>query len=253
MTGLLEIAEKAYKNLFIRSPSNGIVTARNVELGQQITAQLQATVLYEIAEDLQNMEAWIDVDEADIGMIKEGQEAFFTVDSFPKQKFNAKVKRIRYQAKIIDNVVTYATVLDVKNPDLKLRPGMTTNVDIRVAEAKQALTVPNKALRINSQILKDNAQQLKLKFEEITGEENVTYTERRTSGKQIKKEKETLWIWQENKIKQIEVDFGINDGKYMQVLKGIDENVSVITEVDEIKRDYKFLQGMIGGAGIGSR
>lgn len=112
----LEKAEKVDGNLLIKSPADGIVIAKRVDLGQMVTAQLQATVLFEIAKDLHEMEAYLDVDEADVGMVKEGQEAIFTVDSFPKKHFEAKVKRIQYQAKIVDNVVTYATVLDVKNP-----------------------------------------------------------------------------------------------------------------------------------------
>src|SRR3990172_6617326 len=121
----LEIEKITYNNLFIKSPDNGIVIARKINLGQMVTAQLDATVLFEIAKDLHQMEAYIDIDEADIGLVKEGQEATFTVDAFPRETFAAKVKRIQYQSKVIDNVITYATVLYVSNPELKFRPFMT--------------------------------------------------------------------------------------------------------------------------------
>jgi HlyD family secretion protein len=146
----LKLEEQTYNNLFIKSPDHGIVIAKRIDLGQMITSVLQATVLYEIAPDLTKMEAYIDVDEADIGMVKDGQDATFTVDAFPKKHFTAKVDRIQYLAKTVDGVVTYATILKVENPKFRLRPGMTTNVDIKVAENKRALTVPNKTLRINT-------------------------------------------------------------------------------------------------------
>ncbi|MCF7899616.1 efflux RND transporter periplasmic adaptor subunit, partial [Candidatus Babeliales bacterium] len=146
----LEVQEKKYNNLFIKSPDDGVVIATEIDLGQMITSQFQATVLFVMAKDLTKMETNVDVSEADVGMVKEGQEATFRVDSFPKEIFTAKVEEIRYLAKIVDNVVTYATILNIDNPDLKFRPGMTTDVKIKVAECKNALSVPNKCLRINS-------------------------------------------------------------------------------------------------------
>ena len=152
--GELEIREQEYENLFIKAPEDGVIIAKKVNLGQMVTSRLQATQLFTIAKDLKHMEAEIDIDEADIGLIKIGQEAIFTVDAFPQKSFRAKVKQINYDFKIKENVITYAIILDVDNPDLQLRPGMTTNVDIKVAQAKNALCVPNKALRIDKNVLK---------------------------------------------------------------------------------------------------
>lgn len=241
----LEMAQKTYDNLFIKSPADGIVIAKKVDLGQMVTAQLQATVLFEIAKDLHEMEAYLDVDESDIGMVKEGQEAVFTVDSFPRKHFDAKVKRIQYQAKIVDNVVTYATVLDVKNPKLKLRPGMTTNVEIKVAENNKAIVIPNKALRINPINVEYVANKLKNKFEKIT-------TEQKMEGQKSKKVvRDYIWILEGNTIKQVESKLGINDGKYSEVLKGIDDNTNIIVEVEAAPRDNPLnkIFGQPGGLG----
>jgi len=245
----LEKAQKTYDNLFIKSPANGIVIAKRVDLGQMVTAQLQATVLFEIAKDLHEMEAWLDVDEADIGMVKEGQEAIFTVDSFPKKNFEAKVKRIQYQAKIVDGVVTYATVLDVQNPKLKLRPGMTTNVEIRVAENVKALVIPNKALRLNPINIEYAANKLRYKFEKISAEQKI-------DGQKSKKVmRDYVWVKEGDTIKQIEIKLGINDGKATEVLKGITENTDIIVEVEPAPRDNPLnkMFAVHSGGGIGSK
>lgn len=209
----LALSMQTYNNLFIKSPADGIIIAKRIDLGQMVTAQLQATVLFEIAKDLHEMEAWLDVDEADIGMVKEGQEAVFTVDSFPKKRFEAKVKRIQYQARTVDNVVTYATVLDVKNPKLRLRPGMTANVEIRVAENTNALIIPNKALRVNPVNIEYVANKLKYKLEKISLEEKL-------AGQKSKKiTKDYIWILDGKTIKQVEAKLGINDGKFTEVIE----------------------------------
>lgn len=241
----LEKAKKTYDNLFIKSPADGIVIAKKVDLGQMVTAQLQATVLFEIAKDLHEMEAYLDVDEADIGMVKEGQEAIFTVDSFPRKHFEAKVKRIQYQAKIVDNVVTYATVLDVKNPKLRLRPGMTTNVEIKVAENNKAIVISNKALRVNPVNVEYVANKLNRKFEKLTPEQ-------KTEGQKSKKVvRDYVWISENNTLKQVEAKLGINDGKYSEVLKGVSDNTDIIVEVEAAPRDNPLnkMFGQPGGIG----
>jgi len=237
--GSLEVAEKQYDNLFIKSPDNGIVIAKLIDLGQMITAQFQATVLYKIARDLHHMEAELDVDEADVGSVKEGQEATFTVDSFPREEFTGMVKQIRYQAKIVESVVTYATVLDIKNPDLKLRPGMTTNVEIKIAEAKKALCIPNKALRVSRFLVESAAKK-----------NNITIS--RASGKTKKKRRFEDFIWvmdNHDTVREIRVEIGINDGKYSQVLSGITSSDMIITDVDASEGGVNILQGMLGGPG----
>jgi len=239
----LEIRIKDYENLFIRSPDNGTIIAKEVDLGQMVTSRLQATVLYAIAKDLKEMEAQVDVDEADVGMVQEGQEAVFTVDAFPKLKFEAKVKQIRYLAKIVDNVVTYATILDIDNADLKLRPGMTTDVYIKVAEAKDALVILNKILRINSNHLELVAKKLGYEFERIPGTDDKT-------------EIENVWTLVDgNKFKQVAIKLGAKEGKYTQVLSGLDKNTILISEATELKRENLLLKQMFSqkAGGIGKK
>ncbi len=131
----------------IYAPINGIVLTRSVEPGQTVAASLQAPVLFTLAEDLTQMELHVDVDEADVGAVREGQDAVFTVDAFPDRTFEARITQVRYGAKTVDGVVTYETVLRVDNPDLSLRPGMTATADITVEKVDDALLVPNAALR----------------------------------------------------------------------------------------------------------
>jgi HlyD family secretion protein len=133
----------------IKSPIDGIIIDRRVNIGQTVAASFQAPVLFQIANDLSKMQVECSVDEADIGSVKEGQNVSFTVDAFPDETFNGTVQQVRFSPEIVQNVVTYATIVEVSNPELKLRPGMTATVSIVVGEAKNALRVPNAALRFN--------------------------------------------------------------------------------------------------------
>jgi len=133
----------------VRSPINGIVLDRNVEPGQTIAASFQAPVLFTLAEDLTQMELQVDVDEADVGQVHAGQSARFTVDAYPDRNFEAKVTQVRYGSQTVSGVVTYKTILKVDNRDLLLRPGMTATAHIMVNEDKNALLVPNAALRFS--------------------------------------------------------------------------------------------------------
>lgn len=131
----------------IRSPIDGIVLSRSVEPGQTVAASLQAPVLFRLAEDLAKMELVVSVDEADVGQVREGQLASFGVDAWPDRSFSARVEQLRYGAQAAEGVVSYQAVLRVDNPELLLRPGMTATAEIRVSERKDALLVPNAALR----------------------------------------------------------------------------------------------------------
>lgn len=237
----LEIRQKEYNNLFIKSPDDGVVIARTVDLGQMITSRFQATELYKIAKNLKEMEAHVDVDEADIGMVKDGQLATFRVDAFPKEKFRANVIQIKYLAKIKDGVVTYATILNVNNPDLKLRPGMTTNVDIKVATAAKALVVPNKALRVDSGFVENAAKKL-------------NYSIEREEGIKPKKDIDTVWILENKKFKQIKVTTGVKQDNYTEIKNpNISENTDVVTEINEMSQASEMLQKMFANPGtIGS-
>jgi HlyD family secretion protein len=143
----LETNETDLEKLIIRSPVNGMVLTRSVEPGQTVAASFQAPILFTIAEDLTQMELHVDVDEADVGMVKEGQEATFTVDAYPNRTFQAHIIQVRYGSKVTEGVVTYETVLKVNNDDLSLRPGMTATADIAVKDLKDVVLIPNAVLR----------------------------------------------------------------------------------------------------------
>jgi len=131
----------------IRAPVDGVVVSRSVDVGQTVAASLQAPTLFTIAQDLTQMQVDTNVDEADVGRIREGLRATFTVDSFANQIFSGEVMQVRKAPQVLQNVVTYNVVISARNPDLRLLPGMTANVRLVVAQKESVLKVPNSALR----------------------------------------------------------------------------------------------------------
>lgn len=131
----------------IRSPVNGVVLSRQIEPGQTVAASFEAPVLFKLAEDLAQLELQVDVDEADVGQVRAGQSATFTVDAYPDREYPATITQVRYGSKTTEGVVTYTTLLQVSNEDLSLRPGMTATAVINVRKAENVLLVPNAALR----------------------------------------------------------------------------------------------------------
>ena len=145
----LRMKETDLAKACICSPINGVVLKRNVDPGQTVASALQAPVLFSIAEDLKQMEVQVDVDEADVGKVEEGQTATFTVDAYPDRRFPATIRELRFAAETVQGVVTYKAVLTVDNTELLLRPGMTATAQITVHEVESALLVPNAALRFS--------------------------------------------------------------------------------------------------------
>ena len=131
----------------IRSPIDGTVVARNVDVGQTVAASLQAPTLFTIAQDLTKMQVYVSTDESDVGNIRPGQPASFKVDAFPRETFTGRVSQVRLNATTVQNVVTYTTIVDFDNPELKLFPGMTAYVTLPVATASNVLKIANGALR----------------------------------------------------------------------------------------------------------
>ena len=135
----------AYTTIY--SPTDGTVISRSVDVGQTVAASLQAPTLFTIAEDLRKMQVDSSVAEADVGRLRPGMEGTFFVDAFPSERFTGTVRQIRNAPQTVQNVVTYDAVLDVSNPDLKLKPGMTANITFVTAERAGVLRIPNAALR----------------------------------------------------------------------------------------------------------
>jgi HlyD family secretion protein len=143
----VQIASVNLDRSVIRAPIDGTVIARNVDVGQTVAASLQAPTIYLIANDLTRMQVLADIDEADVGQLKPESRVSFTVDAFPRDTFQGRISQIRLAPLTVQNVVTYTAVIEVGNPDLKLKPGMTATVTAVVEERKNALMVPSAALR----------------------------------------------------------------------------------------------------------
>jgi HlyD family secretion protein len=151
------VAQTNLDHSTIRSPIDGTVIARSVDVGQTVAASLQAPTLFTIAQDLTKMQVYVSTDESDVGTIKAGQEVNFKVDAFPKNTFKGKVSAVRLNATTVQNVVTYTTIVDFDNPEMKLFPGMTAYVTVPVATATDVVKVPNGALRFTPDL---TAQQI---------------------------------------------------------------------------------------------
>jgi len=152
--GMLSVAQAALRQAEVNlgyttiiSPIKGVVISRNVDVGQTVAASLQAPTLFTIAEDLGRMQVDTNVAEADVGKLSPQMKAIFTVDAYPNEKFTGVVRQIRNAPQVLQNVVTYDAVIDVDNPDLKLKPGMTANATFIYAQADDVLRIPNAALR----------------------------------------------------------------------------------------------------------
>ena len=148
----------------IHAPIDGTVIARSVDVGQTVAASLQAPTLFTIAQDLTKMQVYASTDESDVGMIKNGQVVTFKVDAYPKDTFTGRVSQIRMNATTVQNVVTYNTIIDFDNPELKLFPGMTAYITIPVEWAKNVLRVPNGALRYKPDLKADQVRALYQKY-----------------------------------------------------------------------------------------
>ncbi len=155
----LHQAETNLNYTHIISPIDGVVIDREYDVGQTVAASFQAPLLFQIAQDLTKMQVQADVDQSDIGRVQVGQPARFTVDSYPDQEFRGRISQIRLNATVSQNVVTYPVIVEVGNPDEKLRPKTTANVTIDVATVRDVLRVPNAALRFRPDTVDANAAQ----------------------------------------------------------------------------------------------
>lgn len=198
----------------IASPVNGVVISRSVDVGQTVAASLQAPTLFTIAEDLQKMQVHTSVAESDIGRLSETMPASFTVDAYPSERFRGRVAQIRNAPQVVQNVVTYDAVIDVDNPDLRLKPGMTANVTFVVARRENALRVANAALRYRP----ENSVQ----------RTHASATPRRGEGPANQR---TLWVLRDNQPQPVIVETGISDGQQTEILSGeLREGDALITD-----------------------
>lgn len=215
-----EEVQRAQTNLgyaTITSPIDGVVLSKSVEEGQTVAASFSTPELFTIAQDLTNMQVVADVDEADIGDVKEGERVTFTVDAYPDDTFEGEVKQVRQEATTTNNVVTYEVVISAPNADLKLKPGLTANVTIYTAERKGVLSVPSKALRFTPQ-------------KETVGKMKIV---------DIANAKNKVWTIEGNSIVAHKVNIGMTDGTNTQIVSGIAEGTKVITGLNVMGGEEK--------------
>jgi len=189
----------------ITSPIDGIVVSRDVDTGQTVAASMQAPTLFVLAADLANMHLNASIDESDVGQVRTGQAVTFRVDAYPDQTFAGRVAQVRLQAVVSQNVVTYATVIDVENPDLTLKPGMTAAVTVEVARRADALVVPAAALRF-----KPTAAMLAVLGAAQGGTAPPACASEASCG--------TLWVHDGTAIRGVAVRTGITNGTAVEIL-----------------------------------
>lgn len=161
----LKQAQVNLDHAIITSPIDGVVVSRSVDVGQTVAASLSAPTLFTIANDLTSMQVLASIDEADVGQVKEGGKATFTVDAFPGQNFSGNIIQVRLNSQTLQNVVTYTAVINVANPELKLMPGMTANITIPVAHRDNVLRVPNAALRFKPDLTDQQQKDVQAKMD----------------------------------------------------------------------------------------
>lgn len=192
----------------ITSPIDGVVLSKSVEEGQTVAASFSTPELFTIAKDLTNMQVVADIDEADIGDVKNGERVTFTVDAYPDDTFEGTVKQVRQEATTTNNVVTYQVVISAPNADLKLKPGLTANVTIYTAERQGVMSVPSKALRFTP-------------TKETVGSKKIIDC----NGKN------KVWTIEGNALKAHQVNIGMTDGTHTQIISGISQGQNVVTQI----------------------
>jgi HlyD family secretion protein len=220
--------------LVIRSPIDGIVLNRAYEPGQTVQASFQGVTLFTLAEDLSRMELHVDVDEADVGDVKDNQEATFTVDGYPDKTFKAHITQVRYGSKTVSGVVTYETVLNVDNSELLLRPGMTATADIVVHKLEKVMLIDNAALRFtpSEKDLGNYSGQKQGFFKKLFPGSTKVKTEEKDAKatEAVNKNAKKVWLLRENILVPVTITTGLTDGIVTEVTGGeLKNGVPVIT------------------------
>ncbi|GEJ57388.1 efflux RND transporter periplasmic adaptor subunit [Anaeromyxobacter diazotrophicus] len=214
----------------IRSPIDGIVISRSVDVGQTVAASLQAPTLFLIANDLTRMQILANVDEADVGKVKEGLAARFTVDAFPGEQFEGKIREVRQAPSTIQNVVTYAAVIDAPNPERKLRQGMTASVTIVTKQVPEALRVPNAALRFRPAGDPGSARPGgEGRPGAGAGAGRVERTASADGAPRKGVRRGRVYQLRGGQLAPAEVELGISDGRQTELLSGLEEGDEVVT------------------------
>lgn len=260
----LKQAETDLKYTKILAPIDGVVVARQYDVGQTVAASFQAPTLFTLAQDLTKMQVSADVSESDIGMVKVGQPVRFSVDAYPDRDFRGRVSQIRLNATVNQNVVTYPVVVEVANPDLSLRPSMTANVSVEVARARGVLRVPNAALRWRPEAKPGTAPEqaaaglgqgggtaaMARQVGQSTGGGTGGGAERR--GRGARANQQTIYKLPPGRDEPapVEVRTGISDGRFTQVVEGqLAEGDTVVTGAATLRAEAQSRPVVGGGRG----
>ena len=208
----------------ITAPIDGIVISRSVDVGQTVAASMSAPTLFVLAKDLKEMQVNASVDESDIGRIHAGQQVEFRVDAYPDETFTGSVRQVRLEPVVEQNVVSYVTVIDVPNPDLKLKPGMTANVTLVIARADDILRVPNAALRFRptTEVFTARGQQ---------APEPRAAADRQTA-RGAGRPGVGVWVLADGHLKRVRVQPGVTDGTMTAVTGELQEGAQIVTGVN---------------------
>src|SRR5213082_782731 len=219
--GALDKAKADLDHCTITSPIDGVVISRNVDVGQTVAASLQAPVIFQIANDLTKMQIDSNVAEADVGVVEVNQDVDFTVDAFPTRTFHGKVVQVRNAPITVQNVVTYDTVIGVGNPDLKLKPGMTANVSVKIAHRDDALQIKNAALRYRPADATPAATRPPTPA--------VPGSPRPGGARERRGSERTVYVLLGSRPRPTQIKTGISDGVVTEVLEGLKEGDRVVT------------------------
>ena len=209
----LRLNETNLAKAVVRSPINGVILKRNVDPGQTVVATMQAPVMFSIAEDLRQMELQIDVDEADVGKVRPGQTATFSVDAFADRKFPATIKDVRFASETIQGVVTYKAILVIDNSEMLLRPGMTATAEIRSSKVANALLIPNAALRYRPATVRRDQRGFLRRL--MPGPPQRTTSPRDPTGPN-----RTVWVAGPDGPQTVPIVIGVSDGRRTEVREG---------------------------------
>ncbi|MBN2033271.1 MAG: efflux RND transporter periplasmic adaptor subunit [Deltaproteobacteria bacterium] len=226
----LEANETDLSKAVILSPINGIVLNRTVEPGQTVAASFQAPVLFTLAEDLTQMQLHVNVDEADVGKVKEGQEATFSVAGYPNRTFEAQIIQTRYGSLTTSGVVTYETVLKVDNSDMALRPGMTATADITVKKVEDAILIPGAALRFSPPV--EEEQQTSTSLVGSLLPRPPRFASKRAGGVSADKTQQRVWTLKDGQLSAVPVTVGATSGSMTEVVSGaIEPGMALVVDI----------------------
>jgi HlyD family secretion protein len=215
----------------IVAPTDGVVLTRSVEPGNAVAASLQAVTLFTVAEDLTRLRLWVYVDEADVGAVKLGQDATFTVSAYPTRLFPARITRVGFGSTITDNVVTYLTYLDVDNADLSLRPGMTATATITATQRKDVLLVPNTALRFSPTTVAADAGPMKSVGVSLLPRMPSSTTRKSAAAGASTAAARQVWVLRDGQAVSVAVTPGISDDRMTEITGGdLQAGMLVITD-----------------------